>query len=718
MIQPLGEFPPDYSLNSVSFSMTRVYCRAHNNGRLYNLQLSRNCEMHMGGRGWWSYISHDEKQDQPEVSWALVRRVARYGRPYLWRIAGVLATILIITLLSLIPPLLYRDLIDNALANNDAGRLNLLALGMIGVPLVNGLLGVFQRYLSTIVGEGIIFSLRTELFSHLQSMSLRFFTNSKTGEIMSRLNNDVVGAQQAITGTIVSLVSNVVALVAVLTIMLSLEWRLTLVSIAILPLFIYPARHIGNLLRRLVREQMNLNAQMNSLMNETLNVSGALLVKLFGRTTTEDRRFAERAAKVRDIGIRQSLIGRWFFMGLSVVSAIGTAVVFWMGGHLVLSGEFTIGTIVAFGAYLTQLYGPLSSLTNTRVQFATSLVSFERVFEVLDLPVDIYERPDAKKPATVQGRVRFDNVWFGYNAKEDANGPVVFGLRDVERFSWGGQGRSVSLDEGDGGTPRRRKRTEETQTQAEESDRPRWALQEVSFEVRPGQLAAIVGPSGAGKTTTTYLLPRLYDPTRGRVLMDEYDLRDLTLKSLSDTIGMVTQETYLFHDTIRSNLLYAKSDASEQELDAACRAANIHDFIQTLPERYDTVVGERGYRLSGGEKQRVAIARVILKDPRILVLDEATSHLDSESEALIQEALKRVMEGRTSVVIAHRLSTILAADVILVLDQGKLVEQGNHAELVEQAGLYSRLYKTQFRSIVGDSAGAGAVAGGQSIESS
>ena len=340
------------------------------------------------------------------------------------------------------------------------------------------------------------------------------------------------------------------------------------------------------------------------------------------------------------------------------------------------------------------------------------------MFEVLDLPVEIYERPDAKKPATVQGRVRFDNVWFGYNAKEGANGPVVLGLRDVERFSWGGQGSFVSLAEGDGGTPRRPKRTEETQTQAEESDRPRWALQEVSFEVRPGQLAAIVGPSGAGKTTTTYLLPRLYDPTRGRVLMDDYDLRDLTLKSLSDTIGMVTQETYLFHDTIRSNLLYAKSDASEQELDAACRAANIHDFIQTLPERYDTVVGERGYRLSGGEKQRVAIARVILKDPRILVLDEATSHLDSESEALIQEALKRVMEGRTSVVIAHRLSTILAADVILVLDQGRLVEQGNHAELVEQAGLYSRLYRTQFRSMLGDSAGAGAVSSGQAVESS
>ena len=659
--------------------------------------------MHMHGRGWWSYIRHDEQQDQPEVSWALVRRVADYGRPHLWRIAGVLATILVVTLLSLIPPLLYRDLIDNALANNDAGRLNLLALGMIGVPLANALLGVVQRYLSTKVGEEIIFTLRTELFSHLQSMSLRFFTNSKTGEIMSRLNNDVVGAQRAITGTIVSLVSNMVALVAVLTIMLSLEWRLTLVSIVILPLFIYPARHVGNLLRGLVREQMNLNAQMNSLMNETLNVSGALLVKLFGRTATEDRRFAERAAKVREIGVRQSLIGTWFFTALGLVSAIGTAVVFWLGGHMVLSGEFTIGTIVAFGAYLTQLYGPLSSLTNTRVDFATSLVSFERVFEVLDLPVDIYERPDAKKPANLRGRVRFEDVSFSYREKEGADGTATFGLRDVERFSWGGRGRDVSLAEGEVGTPRRPKRAEKDRE--EEPDRPRWALQEVSFEVEPGQLAAVVGPSGAGKTTTTYLLPRLYDPTRGRVLIDDHDLRDLALKSLSDSIGMVTQETYLFHDSIMSNLLYAKTDASERELEAACRAANIHDFIQTLPERYDTVVGERGYRLSGGEKQRVAIARVILKDPRILVLDEATSHLDSESEALIQEALKRVMEGRTSVVIAHRLSTILAADVILVLDQGRLVEQGSHAELVEQGGLYSRLYKTQFRSIVGDSAG-------------
>ncbi len=652
--------------------------------------------MHDGG--WWAFIRHDDKQDRPSISWALVRRVAAYGRPHLFRIVGMLATILCITLLSLVPPLLYRDLIDHALPNGDYGRLNLLALGMVGIPLANGLLGVLQRYLGSTIGEGIIFTLRRDLFAHLQRMSLRFFTNTKTGEIMSRLNNDVVGAQQAITSTSISIISNVVALIAVLVIMLSLEWRLTLISIAILPLFVLPARRVGNILRELTREHMNLNAQMNALMNETLNVSGALLVKLFGRAAAENTRFADRAAKVRDIGVRQSLIGRWFFMGLSLVSAIGTAVVFWLGGQLVLSGEFTVGTIVAFGAYLSQLYGPITSLTNARVEFATSMVSFERVFEVLDLPLEIRERPNADRPERVEGHVRFENVWFSYKALEGADGPVAVGLRDVERFSWGGRGHTVSLSEGDGRRPERPVRPELPADA--EPEKPRWALQDVSFEIRPGQLAALVGPSGAGKTTTTYLLPRLYDPTRGRILIDGYDLPDLKLDALSDNIGMVTQETYLFHDTIRANLLYAKPDATQAEIESACRAANIHEFIISLPDGYETVVGERGYRLSGGEKQRVALARVILKDPRILVLDEATSHLDSQSEALIQEALKRVMEGRTSLVIAHRLSTILAADLILVMEKGRLVEQGVHYDLLQREGLYAKLYRTQFRSII------------------
>ena len=651
----------------------------------------------MHDSGWWSYIRFDEKQDRPQVSRALLRRVARYALPYRRRIAAMLATILAITLLSLVPPLLYRDLIDNAIARHDTARLNWLALGMIGIPLFSGAIGVLQRYLSAGTGEGVIYDLRRALFEHVQRMSLRFFTNTKTGELMSRLNNDVVGSQQAITSTLVSIVSNVVAVVSTLAIMISLEWRLALVSIAVLPLFILPARKVGRLLREVTRDSMRFNAQMNALMNETLNVSGALLVKLFGRGPDENARFAERAARVRDAGVRQALIGRWFFLGLSLVSAVGTAVVFWIGGHLVLSGAFTVGTIVAFGAYLTQLYGPLTALTNARVEFATSMVSFERVFEVLDLPLEIVDRPGAVALDRVAGAVRFESVSFSYQ-----EGPDVprMALSEVPRFRWhGGGGDAVYVPlspakRGDG--PEQRGPENGAGDRAEPARTPRWALRQVSFAVQPGQLAALVGPSGAGKTTVTYLLPRLYDPTEGRISIDGHDLRDVTLASLSAQIGVVTQETYLFHDTIRANLLYAKPDATQRELEEAAAAANIHAFIAGLPDGYDTIVGERGYRLSGGEKQRVAIARVILKDPRILILDEATSHLDSQSEALIQAALERVMRGRTSLVIAHRLSTILAADVILVLDRGRLVESGRHAELLARGGLYSRLYKTQF----------------------
>ncbi|MBI4321756.1 MAG: ABC transporter ATP-binding protein [Chloroflexi bacterium] len=657
--------------------------------------------------GWWSYIRYDEEQDRPTLSWGLLRRVAHYARPYRGRIAVMLATILSITLLSLVPPLLYRDLIDNALPNRDFSRLNLLALGMIGIPLLNGLIGVIQRYLSSSIGEGIIFDLRRSLFEHLQRMSLRFFTNTKTGELMSRLNNDVVGSQQAVTSTTVNIVSNVIALVSTLTIMLSLEWRLTLLGIAILPLFILPAKRVGRLLRRITRESLSLNAQMNALMNETLNVSGALLVKIFGRTADENARFAERAAGVRDIGIRQALVGRWFFLGLSLVSAVGTAIVFWSGGQLVLRGEFTIGTIVAFSTYLTQLYGPLSALTNARVEFATAMVSFERVFEVLDLPVEIHDRPGAESLERVEGSVEFADVSFSYLEGNGSTRQPV--LAEVPRFRWHGQGSDAISPE-----PRHAAKPNDGQIKGENGSppgdnehptSPRWALENVSFNVKPGQLAALVGPSGAGKTTITYLLPRLYDPTRGRILIDGRDLRDVSLASLSRQIGIVTQEAYLLHDTVRSNLLYAKPDATQAQIEDACEAANIHDFIAGLPDGYETVVGERGYRLSGGEKQRVAIARVLLKDPRILILDEATSHLDSQSEALIQAALERVMQGRTSIVIAHRLSTILAADVILVLDQGRLVEMGTHAELLARGGLYASLYETQFRrsALMGES---------------
>jgi ATP-binding cassette subfamily B protein len=440
---------------------------------------------------------------------------------------------------------------------------------------------------------------------------------------------------------------------------------------------------------------MEYNAEMNAMMNETLNVSGALLVKIFGRGGDEVAKFTDRAVQVRDIGIRQALVGRWFFMGLSLAGALGTALVFWVGGHLVLRGAFTVGTIIAFGTYLTQLYGPLAALTNARVEFATSMVSFERVFEVLDLPVEIADRPAAISLGQVQGHVRFEEVCFSY--LDDGNGQEVaaaMGLEEVPRFGWGRHATVTvpkSKDE--------KKVASDPATAAPQNggEEQRWALRDVNFEMQPGQLVALVGPSGAGKTTITYMLPRLYDPSEGLVTLDGHDLRNVTLASLAANIGMVTQETYLFHDTVRTNLLYAKPDATQAELEAACRAANIHDFIVGLPEGYETVVGERGYRLSGGEKQRVAIARVILKDPRILILDEATSHLDSQSEALIQQALERVMQGRTSLVIAHRLSTILSADQILVMDKGQLVEQGTHAELLALDGVYANLYRTQFR---------------------
>ncbi len=643
--------------------------------------------MGMHGGGWWAYISHNEEVDQPKITRELLWRVWDFAEPYRLRVAGLLATILLISSISLISPLLYRDLIDNAIPNRDFTRLNWLALGMIAIPILNGMIGVWQRQLNATIGEGVIYDLRRALYAHMQRMSLRFFTQTRTGELMSRLNNDVVGAQRAISNTLVTIISNFVSVIVTLGIMLALEWRLTLLGLAILPLFILPARRIGRVLRDLSRQSMEHNAEMNATMNETLNVSGALLVKLFGRERREYNRFSQDSAEVRDIGVRSAVVGHWFFMLLGVVSAVGSAVVFWVGGHLVLRGEFTIGTIVAFGTYLTQLYGPLMNLTNAQVQFAQNMVSFERVFEVLDIPVEIVEVANPKILPQAKGQIQFDNVSFAYAGlgKDEK-----IGLDEIARFRWGGseahlkRGRRKT-DEGSGVTP-----------EGGES-RPQWALKDINFVIEPGQLVALVGPSGAGKSTVTYMIPRLYDPTHGRVLIDGQDIREATLGSLADNIGMVTQETYLFYDTIRANLLYARPDATEAEMIAAARAANIHDFIVSLPDGYDTLVGERGYRLSGGERQRMAIARVILRDPRILVLDEATSSLDSLSEELIQQALLQVMKGRSSLVIAHRLSTILAADEILVLEEGRLVEQGPHEKLLTQGGLYTTLYETQFK---------------------
>ena len=650
--------------------------------------------------GWWQYVrSGDEK---PKVTRELLLRVLSYARGYWWQIGGMLVTILLTTGLSLLTPLIFRNMIDVVIPAKDTNRLILLAAALLLIPAVTGVINVFQRRFNATVGEGVIYDLRSSLFARLQRMSLRFFTNTKVGELMSRLNNDVVGAQNAISNTIVNIVTNFIETVALLIVMFTLEWRLTLVSVLILPLFILAARRLGTVLRDIARQGMEMNAQMNAHMNETLNIGGALLVKLFGRSLEEETRFRQRAANVRDIGIRRAVVGSTFFVIFGLVSAIGTALVYGLGGYFVITDVFTVGTIVAFGSYLGSLYGALQGLAGAPVEFSTSMVSFERVFEVIDLPQDIVEKEDAITLHDVKGELEFDRVTFNYRVDESML------LKDVKRYGRHedvGAVLSLAKPTPDNGQKPRAKNADGTQEsmalpdiEAESNSQAREvALEDVSFQAQPGSLVALVGPSGAGKTTMTYLIPRLYDPTEGIIRIDGHDLRDVTLDSLSSAIGMVTQENYLFHDTIRTNLTYAKMDATQAEIESAARAANIHNFIMDLSDGYDTIVGERGYRLSGGEKQRIALARVILKDPRILVLDEATSHLDSESEALIQEALKRVMAGRTSIVIAHRLSTILAADLILVMDRGRIVERGTHNELIALNGLYAQLYETQFR---------------------
>jgi ATP-binding cassette subfamily B protein len=603
----------------------------------------------------------------------VVKRVWRFARPYRWMLLLFLGTIVLTALVEVAPPLLFRRLIDLLVSNKDAidqrafpgdslRTIDVLAGAALLLALADAVLGVAQRWWSARIGEGVIFDLRVALFDHVERMPIAFFTRTQTGALISRLNNDVIGAQQALTGTLGTVVSNVISLITTLAVMIALEWRLTLLSLVVLPAFIIPAKRVGRRLQVITREGMQVNASMNATMTERFNVAGALLVKLFGSYDRETGSFSDRAGRVRDIGIKSAMYGRIFFVAMGLVAAIGTALVYWLGARMVIAGTFTTGTIVAFALYVTRIYMPLTSLTNARIDLMTAFVSFDRVFEVLDTPPSIADRPGAHDLVTPAGRVDVSDVWFRYPA---------------------GTSVSIASLEGDGTAP----------LSDEASD---WILKGVSFTAEPGDMVALVGPSGAGKTTLSTLIPRLYDVTSGSVRVDGADVRDLTLASLNSAIGVVTQDAHLFHDTIGSNLRYAKPDATDEELVIACRAARIHDVIAALPDGYDTVVGERGYRMSGGEKQRLAIARVLLKDPAIVILDEATAHLDSETELLIQQALAEALSGRTSVVIAHRLSTVQAADQILVLDEGRIIERGTHDKLLGSGGLYEELYETQY----------------------
>jgi ATP-binding cassette subfamily B protein len=598
-----------------------------------------------------------------------IRRIAGYARPYRWQLAVFLVVTALDALITVVNPLLLRDIIDNGILAKDQTVIIVAASAVAAIAVLDAFLGFAGRWFSAKIGEGLIYDLRSQVFDHVQRQPIAFFTRAQTGSLVSRLDSDVMGAQQAITSTMSGVLSNVLSLVVILITMFYLSWLVSVIALVLIPLFIVPARLVGRRMQRLTRESMQLNAEMGSTMTERFNVAGAMLAKLFGRPREETELFAGKAAKVRDIGVTTAMYGQVFFVAITLLASLITAIVYGVGGSLAIRGAFQVGTLVALAQLLTRVYGPIGALSNVQVQVMTALVSFDRVFEVLDLEPLIKEKPGAVTlPRTQAGSaaapdIRFDHVSFRYPTAAEVS------LASLE---------SIALK-----TPER-------------VDAAQGVLHDVSFAAPAGQLTALVGPSGAGKTTITQLVSRMYDPNDGAVLIDGLDVRDVTLGSLHDVVGVVTQDAHLFHDTIRANLLYARPSATETELVEACEAAQIWDLISVLPDGLDTVVGDRGYRLSGGEKQRVALARLLLKAPSIVVLDEATAHLDSESEVAVQQALGAALEGRTSLVIAHRLSTVREADQILVIEAGQVVERGTHEDLLAAGGLYAELYLTQF----------------------
>ena len=622
-------------------------------------------------------FSRDSSVTRQRLKPGTVRRVASYARPYRRELTIFMIATALDAVVTVAVPLLL-GLIVNKIQAKDTRAVLVIAGAVAGFAVFDAFLSIAQRWYSARVGEGLIYDLRTEVFQHVQQQPIAFFTRAQTGSLVSRLNSDVIGAQQAITSTLSGVVSNVLSLILVLAAMFYLSWLVTLAALVLIPLFILPARALGRRMQRLTRESMQLDAAMGSTMTERFNVAGAMLVKLFGRQGEESEVFAGRAARVRDIGVVTAMYGRVFFIALVLLASMATALVYGLGGSLVIGGTISLGALVALASLLSRMYGPITALSNVQVDVMTALVSFDRVFEVLDLRPLIQDRPGATAlPSTLAGAgtrsapgraapdIAFDHVSFRYPAASEVS------LASLESIA-------LPAPEHAGANPD--------------------VLRDVTFLAPPGQLTALVGPSGAGKTTITHLVSRLYDPGEGAVLIGGHDIRDVTQASLHDVVGVVTQDAHMFHDTIRANLAYARPGATERELEQACRAAQIWDLISALPDGLDTIVGDRGYRLSGGEKQRIALARLLLKAPSVVVLDEATAHLDSESEVAVQRALKTALAGRTSLVIAHRLSTIRDADQILVIDDGQVRERGRHEELLAAGGLYAELYQTQFAS--------------------